>query len=95
MVRDVEFESLAPHRCGFESRQRHWILQSEEVIQLAYRTSVVLFICPLVPKIMHARLKSSATNESSTYDPFKVLVFVFFILKPDNGSKFQKINVWK
>ena len=42
MVRAVDLESLAPHRCGFESRQEVWILSCDEAIQLAYGTSVVL-----------------------------------------------------
>jgi hypothetical protein len=46
---------LAPHRCGFESRQGLWILSCEEAIQLAYGTSVVLLRCPFVPEIMHGK----------------------------------------
>jgi hypothetical protein len=33
------FKPLAPHRCGFESRQGLWILSCEEAIQQAYGTS--------------------------------------------------------
>jgi hypothetical protein len=46
---------LAPHRCGFESRQGLWILLCEEAIQLAYGMSVVLLRYPFVPEIMHER----------------------------------------
>ena len=35
---------------GFESRQGLWILSCEEAVQLAYGTSVVLLMCPLVPE---------------------------------------------
>ena len=52
--RVVDLESLAPHRCGFESHQELSILSCEEAIQLAFGTSVVLLRCPFVPKIMHA-----------------------------------------
>jgi hypothetical protein len=47
------FKLLAPHRCGFESRQGLCILSCEEAIQLAYGKSVVLLRCPFVPEIMH------------------------------------------
>jgi hypothetical protein len=53
VVKVVDFKPLAPHRCGFESRQGLWILSCEEAIQLAYGTSVVLLRCPFVPEIMH------------------------------------------
>jgi hypothetical protein len=46
---------IAPHLCGFESRQGIWILSCEEAIQLAYGTSVVLLRYPFVPEIMHGR----------------------------------------
>jgi hypothetical protein len=46
---------LAPHSCGFESRQGLWILLSEEAIHLAYGTSVVLLRYPFVPEIMYGR----------------------------------------
>jgi hypothetical protein len=50
MVKIVYFKPLAPHRCGFESRQGPWIL-----FQLAYGKSVVLSRCPFVPEIIHGR----------------------------------------
>jgi hypothetical protein len=53
VVKVVDFKPLAPYRCGFESRQGLWILSCEEVIQLAYGTSVVLLKYPFVPEIMH------------------------------------------
>ena len=49
----IDSGSLAPQRCGFESQHGLWILSYEEAIQLAYRTSVVLLGCPLVPEIKH------------------------------------------
>ena len=49
VVRVVGIESFSPYRCGFKSRHG---LSCEEVIQLGYRTSVVLLSCPLVPEIM-------------------------------------------
>jgi hypothetical protein len=55
MVKVVDFKPLAPHRCGFESRQGLWILSYEEAIQLAYVTSVVLLRCPFVPEMIHGR----------------------------------------
>jgi hypothetical protein len=55
VVKVVDFKPLAPHRCGFESRQGIWILSCEEAIKLAYGTSVVLLRCPFVPEIMHGR----------------------------------------
>jgi hypothetical protein len=55
VVKVVDFESLAPHRCGFESRQGLLILSCDETIQLAYGTSVVLLRCPFVPEKMHGR----------------------------------------
>jgi hypothetical protein len=51
----LDFKPLAPHRCGFESRQELWVLSCEEAIQLVYGSSVVLLRCPFVPKIMHGR----------------------------------------
>jgi hypothetical protein len=36
VLKVVDFKPLAPHRCGFESRQAIWILSCEEAIQLAY-----------------------------------------------------------
>jgi hypothetical protein len=53
VVKVVDFKPVAPHHCGFESRQGHWILSCEEAIELAYGTSVVLFRCPFVPEIIH------------------------------------------
>jgi hypothetical protein len=53
VVKVIDFKPLAPHRCGFESRQELWILSCEEVIQLAYGTSMVPFRCLFVPEIMH------------------------------------------
>jgi hypothetical protein len=41
-VKVVEFKPLAPHSCGFESRQGLWIISCEEAIKLAYETSVIL-----------------------------------------------------
>jgi hypothetical protein len=55
VVKVVDFKLLAPHRCGFESRQGLWILSCEESIQLVYRTSVVLLRFLFVPEIMHVR----------------------------------------
>jgi hypothetical protein len=55
VVKVVNFKSLAPHSCGFESRQGLWILSCEEAIQLANGTSVVLLRCLFVPEIMHRR----------------------------------------
>jgi hypothetical protein len=55
VVKVVDFKQLAPHRCGFESRQGLRILSCEEAIQLAYGMSVVLLRCPFVPEIMHGR----------------------------------------
>jgi hypothetical protein len=55
VVKVLDFKQLAPHRCGFVSRQGLWILSCEEAIQLAYGTSVVLLRCPFVPEIMHGK----------------------------------------
>jgi hypothetical protein len=65
VVKVVDFKPLAPHRCGFESRQGLWILSCEEAIQLAYGTSVVLLRCLFVPEIMHGR-RSSSTSKAET-----------------------------
>jgi hypothetical protein len=51
----LTFKTLAPHRCGFESRQGLWILSCEEAIQLVYGTSLVLLRFPFVPEIIHGR----------------------------------------
>jgi hypothetical protein len=50
VVNVVDFKQLAPHRCGFESRQGLCILSCEEAIKLAYGTSVVLIRCSFVPE---------------------------------------------
>jgi hypothetical protein len=55
VVKVADLKPLAPHRCGFESRQGLWILSCEEAIQLAYGTSVFLLRSPFVPEIMHGR----------------------------------------
>jgi hypothetical protein len=55
VVKVIDFIPLAPHRCGFESRQGLWILSCEEAIQLVYGMSVVLLRCPFMPEIMHGR----------------------------------------
>jgi hypothetical protein len=47
---DKIVKPLAPHRCGFESRQGLWILSCVEAIQLAYGTSVVILGCPFLPE---------------------------------------------
>ena len=48
VVRLIGLESLASHCCGFESCQRLLIFSCEEIIQPAYRMSVVLLVCLLV-----------------------------------------------
>jgi hypothetical protein len=53
VVKVIYFKPLAPHHCGFESRQGLWILSCDEANQLAYGTSVVLLRCPFVPEKMH------------------------------------------
>jgi hypothetical protein len=55
MVKVVDFQPLAPHRCRFESLQGIWILSCEEAFQLAFGTSVVLIRFRFVPEIMHGR----------------------------------------
>ena len=57
-------KSLAPHCCGFESRQQLWNLSCEEAIQLAYRTLLVLLRCPLAPEIMQLSLPPPVKLES-------------------------------
>jgi hypothetical protein len=52
-VKVINFKPLAPHCCGFESRQGLCILSCEEAIQLAYGTSMVLLRYSFVPVIMH------------------------------------------
>ena len=64
VVRVVDLESVAPHCCGFESRQGLWILSREEAIQLAYGTLLVLLGCPLVPEIMHGGASISKAGKS-------------------------------
>jgi hypothetical protein len=75
VVKVVDFKSLAPHCCGFESRQGLWILSGEEAIQLAYGTSVVLLMCPFVLEICtEGHLRSSSTSQAGTsrYDLYCV-----------------------
>ena len=50
--RVADLESLTSQGCEFESHQGLWILSCEEAFQLAYRTSVVLLRCSLLPEIM-------------------------------------------
>jgi hypothetical protein len=52
MVKVIDFKTLALHHCRFKSWQKVWVLSCEEAIQLAYRMSVVLLGCPLVPEIV-------------------------------------------
>jgi hypothetical protein len=67
VVKVVVFKPLAPHRCGFESRQGLRILSCEEAIQLAYGTSVVLLGCPFVlEKCTEGHLRSSSTSKAGT-----------------------------
>jgi hypothetical protein len=49
---------------GFKSWQRLCILSCEKVMQLAYRTSVVLLRCLFVHEIMHGR--SSSPSKAQT-----------------------------
>jgi hypothetical protein len=63
VVKVIDFKPLAPHRCGFDSRQGPWILSCEEPIQLAYRMSVVLLRCPFVPEIMHVRASEVSLHQ--------------------------------
>ena len=42
----IDIESLAPHRCEFESYQAVWILFYEEAIQQAYGMLVVFTQVP-------------------------------------------------
>jgi hypothetical protein len=55
VVKVVDFKQLAPHRCGFESRQGLWIVSSEEAIQLDHGMLVDLLRSPFMPEIMHGR----------------------------------------
>jgi hypothetical protein len=52
---DVCFESLAPHRCGFEFRQGLWFLAREKAKQLVFGRLVVLLRCPFLPRFIHGR----------------------------------------
>ena len=54
-VRVVDLESRALHRSRFRNTAIDLMdtFSSEKAIQLAYRTSVVLFRHPLIPEIMH------------------------------------------
>jgi hypothetical protein len=75
VVKVVDFKLLAPHRCGFESRQGLWILLCEEAIKLAYGTSVVLLRCQFVPEICtegHLRSFSTSKAGTSRYDLYSV-----------------------
>jgi hypothetical protein len=77
VVKVVDFKPLAPYRCGFESRQKVWIISCEEAIQLAYGTSVVLLRCPFVPEIMHGRapeVSSASKAGTSPNDLYYVVV---------------------
>jgi hypothetical protein len=53
VVKVDDFKPLAPHRCGFESRQDFGFF--EEAIQVACGTSVILLRCPFLPEIIHGR----------------------------------------
>jgi hypothetical protein len=55
VLKVVDFKPLAPHLCGFGSRQGIWITSFEEAIQLANGTLQVLLRCPFMPEIMHKR----------------------------------------
>ena len=73
VVTVVDLESLAPHRCGFETLQGFWNLSCKEAIQLAYGTSVVLLRRPLVPEIMHhLRFSSTSKAGKSHYNLYSV-----------------------
>ena len=52
-VTAVDLESLAYHRYGLNPARGLWSLSCEEVIQLAYGTSLVLHNFLLVPERMH------------------------------------------
>jgi hypothetical protein len=55
VVKVVYFKPLAPHRCGFESRQEMMIILCKEGIQLANETPVLQPRCPFVPEMLHGR----------------------------------------
>ena len=65
MVRVVDFESLAAHCCGFESRQGLWILSFDEANHLAYGTSMVILI-------MHGGHLSSFPTSKAGKSPYKL-----------------------
>jgi hypothetical protein len=52
VVKFFQFKPLAPHCYGFDFYQGLWILSCEEVIQPAYKMSVVLLWCQFVPEIL-------------------------------------------
>ena len=83
MGRVVSFVSLSTHSCRFESRHGVWILSCQEVIQLAYCTSVVLLRCPLVPDIMHGVTPEVFRSKKSRYLTFTVPVR-HHIIQPTN-----------
>jgi hypothetical protein len=62
VVKVVDFEPLASHRCGFKSRQVLWLLSCGEAIKLAYGSSVVLLRCPFMPEVMHERASEVFIN---------------------------------
>jgi hypothetical protein len=51
VVKVADLRSQVPHRCRFDPHSGR-NLSCEEAIQLAYRRSVVLPRCPLVPEII-------------------------------------------
>jgi hypothetical protein len=55
VVKVIDFKPLAPHLCGFESREGLGFFHVRKIIQLAYGMSVVLPRCPFVPEIMPGR----------------------------------------
>jgi hypothetical protein len=65
VVKVVFFKPLAPHCCGFESRQGLKILLCEETIQLAYGMSVVLLRFLFVPELMYGRAPEVFLNQES------------------------------
>jgi hypothetical protein len=62
-IKVVDFKPLAPHSCGFESGQRLCILSCKEVIQLAFRMSVVLLWCLFMPEIMYGKASEVFFNQ--------------------------------
>ena len=71
MVRVVDLESHAPFHCGFESLQGPGV-GCEEAIQLAYRMSVILLRCPLVPEIMYGGASSTTESGKSLHNLYSV-----------------------